>query len=221
MGVVVGHLGDVDPPVVHGVDRERDRVAGPDVNEGGEGDSPFGDRPHDVPEVLVRLLCFLDELIELTVGEVGLLVLCSLNSEATWDSRGAPEVPDMRYPLVIFAVRPSVGQIGTWEGRLSQHTHPRAVWYRCLLPAETSELFDHQHVARPHPDETPGSHVRYALIVRSNASAGISLLLDATGREVYGRRIISDGYEADVRGGTLMDDSSIRLGDLPPPLTGP
>jgi len=69
------------------------------------------------------------------------LVLVGQNSDGTWEDKGMDVSLAGKYPLVIFALRPRLGQVAEPINHpgLGLGTEPR--WYRCLLPPEAYAAF--------------------------------------------------------------------------------
>ncbi|MFG0245551.1 MAG: serine/threonine-protein kinase [Phycisphaerales bacterium JB052] len=66
----------------------------------------------------------------------GIMYAAAENSDGTWQDRGLKELPTAKYPYVVFAFTPKIGDIQQviQHPGLDYGTPPR--WYKCLLPSE-------------------------------------------------------------------------------------
>jgi serine/threonine protein kinase len=143
----------------------------------------------------------------------GQLVFVGLNSEVYWDRRGYPNITEA-HPTVVFAVRPQLGHRGsTWTTPTPGGSTATLAWYRCLLPAESSDFFGgERQVSVPPPGHDPGRLVQLGVYLeKSRRKGGILLLIDETGTETARRT--GDGWKRNPDAPPL---TMFSLGDLPP-----
>lgn len=63
------------------------------------------------------------------------LIVTAVNSDGTWLDRGEQIVSAEKYPFVVYAFRPQVGQRGVAIHHPGLRAGVEPVWYRCLLPS--------------------------------------------------------------------------------------
>ena len=64
------------------------------------------------------------------------LVCTGPNSDGNWFERGADKLGNSNYPLVIFAIRPRLGEVDKVIRHPGLNNGIQPVWYRCLMPQE-------------------------------------------------------------------------------------
>ncbi|MEE8130478.1 MAG: serine/threonine-protein kinase [Vicinamibacterales bacterium] len=141
-----------------------------------------------------------------------LLAFASPNCEVYWDKRGHAET-EAAHPIVVWAVRPTIGYRGAaWTTPSPGGDRTILAWYRCLLPPTSSDMFGEWRLTTPPPWEyDPGRHVALSLYRTDDPSAGVSLVLDATGSLVPGSIRTDDRWKR-----RFGDDPDLDVGNLPP-----
>ncbi|UCD75613.1 MAG: serine/threonine protein kinase [Phycisphaerales bacterium] len=141
-----------------------------------------------------------------------LLVFAGLDAQ-TWNLRGRPDVGG--YPRVVFAIQPEVGYVSKrWLSSSSNGTDSYLAWIRCVMPPVSSTLFANHAIIAPNQGEDPTRLARLGLYIGNLGQGSISLLLDESGEEIDGERIISDPYNRNPA--RPDDDSVFELGSIPP-----
>jgi serine/threonine protein kinase len=145
-----------------------------------------------------------------------LLVVVGNNSEVYWSERGFPDV-GAPYPIVLYALEPRLGYIGTtWTTPSPRGDTTTLAWYRCLLPPEDSGLVGDWRVAKPLPGYDRGQFFTLALFLNGDKHS-ISWVLDSKANEVPGTRKPNDRWRIDKP----LPDNQFELGDLPPIVPAP
>lgn len=145
------------------------------------------------------------------------LFFCGVNSEGGWAGRGYPDLETGIPPLVVFAVRPK------WNGINCDWIHTpdggglyEPLWYRCVLPPIASDIFGVSphgfQLARPQDSLLAESLVKLAIHEENPPRAGLSLFIDADGREVAEHRFVNDAYSEHEE---WPASEIFRLGELP------
>ncbi len=67
----------------------------------------------------------------------GVLIATGKNSDGEWTERGVSQSVVGRYPLVVFAIRPEVGQYETVVKHSEMVNGIEPLWYKCLTPASS------------------------------------------------------------------------------------
>jgi hypothetical protein len=152
------------------------------------------------------------------LAEARLLVFLARNAEVPGERRGLRMGQNV-HPIVLFAVRPIVGDVHEAFLKPSPRDGmPSAVWYRCLYPTDVV----------PAPVMLQGvtrargrAGVRLRIRVHHEIG-GLSWVTDEHGREIPGTRVIADRYKRNLRGHPkgdsqrLPDPNDFHLGPLPP-----
>jgi hypothetical protein len=134
------------------------------------------------------------------------LVLGGLNSEVTWKGRGV-ETDQATFPSVLMAIRPELGRMAGWISTPDFPADLRPLWYRCILPAETLGILEHDVNDRSGLELVArGSTLEVHL-------GEVQLNVDADGREC-GPRHVEARYQ---RGSEKPDPRTFfGLAELPP-----
>ncbi|MEX0876621.1 MAG: serine/threonine-protein kinase [Phycisphaerales bacterium] len=148
------------------------------------------------------------------------LVMVGQNSDGLWESRGIVEPVAGQYPLVIFAIRPRLGQVAEPINHpgLGLGTEPR--WYQCLLPPKVYAPFysryGENHGLGPavKSDKVERGMVKWQLgeVIRFGETEGhITLEIDAHGE------LVKAWHTDTWKGGDFgLSASDYTLGELPP-----
>lgn len=144
----------------------------------------------------------------------GLLVLSGVDASAYWWERGHPEV-GRSYPYVVFAICPELGVILTdYLKNLPGEGPLDPVWYNCLLPPSSTDVFDRLQLRMPQLAMLrDGEHVRLAAAYRQAPGAQASWFLDEKGNLLRGVHVYSDEVN---RHPDLPRMEDFYFGDLPP-----
>lgn len=143
-----------------------------------------------------------------------LLILCGVNSEGNWHHRGHREVRTLGTPIILFAIRPRIGEIrrewircGGGKGTLEP------LWYRCLLPPEEVDAFP----GRDHSIRLGRDPAGFVLMLeKDDSSAGLWFRFDTSGNVID--CIANDPYRLRPE---LPDPQKFYFAELPPLLKSP
>jgi serine/threonine protein kinase len=152
-----------------------------------------------------------------------LLACAGYNGERGWLDRGVSGLTGMPRPVVVFAVRPSLGDVRhEWLNTAGGAGTVKPEWYRCLLPPEAVDRLCGPsrmdslwvEVRAVESDPTSRDHVQF--VVQASQKRGcLGFTLDANGNEIIADRMVSDAYKHNRDRG-LPDPMVFQLGDLPP-----
>ncbi len=141
----------------------------------------------------------------------GLMVLCGVNSEVYWPRRGHEEVRSPN-PIVVFAVRPTIGHIGSdWTTPTDDRKDATLAWYKCLLPALSSDMV-WVRLGQPDLGKDPPDSVAVNILLNTEPGSGLMILLDEHGTEIPGTRRTNDAWK--LR--STVDTDFFYFSDLPP-----
>ncbi len=152
----------------------------------------------------------------LWVPQERLIVLSGCNNEHPLEAYGIPGT-DLRWPRVVFAVRPRFGARQGWVNPRLARPGEAAAWYRCILPLEAGSLI--APATRPplllaNAAEHPARVLFTISALESDApGASLTFVLDAEGSTLSPQP--SDGWKQRDHPLRRMD---LRLGGLPEPL---
>lgn len=159
------------------------------------------------------------------LAKAGLLVFFGDNAMVNWDRQGRLLRPALN-PLVVFALRPQPGHLGSdWLPSECGDDPSAPVWYKCLrLGSRTAHVTwnDVSSIGLAQPtDSDSGQFLIFNVHV--NGKMGVSWYIDefgnevtcpgAGGRNVRCTRVVSDPY----RSNQLLNDGHEEKLDLPDP----
>ena len=122
------------------------------------------------------------------MSKARLLVFVGLNSEAYWEQRGEEHV-GRHYPIVVFAVRPTLGFIADEYLPSTPGEGPSSpVWYKCVLPPRQSGELDWWALGRPIGGDA-GRSAHFALTVSRAQGASVGWNIDEFGNQVDGTEV--------------------------------
>jgi hypothetical protein len=146
------------------------------------------------------------------MADAGILVFVATNQDDQWQDYGF----DVREePIVMFALRPKLGEITTGFVRSGAEDGASSlVWYRWLVPPRVSDLVRHIKLESPLGKYRPGRSALLGLDIGSEARGGLSWVIDEHGVFIDGTRVLADNY---VRNrASLIDPDEFRLVAQPP-----
>jgi len=150
-----------------------------------------------------------------------LMVFTGRNRSHDWDERLPRDDPHRRNlidvgPRVMFALRPRLDAKPAWLDADADQWNPYLVYYKCVLPPYEAERFTLRLLMPAQPLMRSRSIEFY--LYNARADAGVSWLIDATGRILPDSRTIVDGYHRDPE---APDPDILSLADLPPAISPP
>lgn len=122
----------------------------------------------------------------------GLLVLAGVNSEGIWTDRGEATQRGP-HPIVVLALKPPPLQRRVMLATEPESAVLRPAWYRCLLPATASDVFDRVDASDPTEKDLARDHVRVSVSLSDRPGVSLAWVLDEHGDTHH--QVVPDIYK--------------------------
>lgn len=150
----------------------------------------------------------------------GILYCLGQNSDGHWVHRGADKPNNLRYPIVIFAIHPKLGELDASIAHPGRHGTKDPLWYRCLLPSEHYDNLG-MDIASVKPTLAVPSRMDEELdgcigiqLAEFQGGEYVNLVVTPEGKLL--RTWATDNWSAK----SGLQPSDFWLGDLPPRISG-